>query len=92
VIANSQKGFLSFLVLPIFEQWEAFVSFDHQNESDEIDPFLLPVKMIKENLAFWEEESLDPTYFIDNSPPPALVRKPIIPRRMPMGAEEPMTT
>jgi 3',5'-cyclic-nucleotide phosphodiesterase/cAMP-specific phosphodiesterase 4 len=93
VIANSQKGFLSFLVLPIFEQWEAFVSFGMDADDEEVEPYLLPVKMIKENLEFWEEECKDQTFYLDHSPPPALMRMKITTKRLPMIAtQEPMTS
>jgi hypothetical protein len=46
VLANSQKGFLSFLVLPIYELWESFVNFGHSIEDEDVEPYLLPVKMI----------------------------------------------
>jgi len=75
VIANSQKGFLSYLVLPIFELWENFVSFEGLDDTEDLEPYLLPVKMIKENLEYWEIESNEQTYYIDDAPSPALINR-----------------
>ena len=62
-------------MLPIFELWENFVSFEGCDDTEELEPYLLPVKMIKENLEFWETESNDQTYYIDDAPSPALLNR-----------------
>jgi hypothetical protein len=78
--------------LPIFEQWEAFVRFGGDMEEEDVEPYLLPVKMIKENLAFWEEECSEKTFYLDNARPPALLRMKITTKLVKQPSLEPMTS
>jgi HD-GYP domain-containing protein (c-di-GMP phosphodiesterase class II) len=75
VVSKSQIGFLEVLVRPLFKVWEEFIEQNNEEESE------LEVKIcmnnIAENIEYWSEEhqrvlSGQPTFFLDNDPPPLL--------------------
>jgi 3',5'-cyclic-nucleotide phosphodiesterase/cAMP-specific phosphodiesterase 4 len=73
VLSKSQKGFLSFLVLPLFESYETFIGQGIEEEGDHL--YKIPVVHIKDNIAFWEAEIDNPTYELAKGPPIAQIAK-----------------
>lgn len=73
VLAPSQKGFLNFLVMPLFDAFEMFIK--QAKGVTEDDPALLPVKLIKRNIKYWESEIEEPHYVLPTGPSVAILQR-----------------
>jgi hypothetical protein len=71
VLSKSQKGFLSFLVLPLFEAYETFIGQGIDEQDEKL--YKIPVVHIRDNIAFWEAEIDNPTYELASGPPIAQI-------------------
>ena len=73
-IADSQRGFLNVLALPLFEVWEEFIEQEDTENSDSA-PHRIMTSQIHMNIDFWEREMVEQTFWLDNEPPKSMIQR-----------------
>ena len=74
-IAESQRGFLTVLALPLFELWQEFIE-QEEDEDEELDNHRIMTENIHINIDFWTNEMEEQTFYLDAEPPKSMMKRP----------------
>ena len=77
-IAQSQRGFLSVLTLPLFQTWEEFIEQEDASDASDTAPHKILTRTIQLNIEFWEREIEEQTFYLDDAPPLSMFQRKLI--------------